>query len=386
MKKTLLFFALLLATSTNFAQENEATEPFTRTQSSAQKIVYGGWYNFGQMIYDNIGNVNYYRNHLFPDSSVLLSYTNGYGSVWKHSLGQVFDPTGDSWAIGSIYPTEQTDAYTVDSVRIWYRYFRHQNANPDTLIVQVYTQDDMSLYADPWTTGQSYASTAYDYTTHKGVNPTQTITILLDDSDTSMSFQNALELEINQFVNAGEVMGITATYFPGNPHNFGDTIDQYIAVPPVNRLNAFIMYNFNDNNDQFDNDGYNHSWLIPSSIRYNENTQNWNGWYYPGIAYFNYVDHTDIDFHVVGTVGIEEMEATQFSLYPNPSATSVFLRMNSKGAYRIVSIVDITGKDVTSLTKVAEDAINIASLSDGQYLISIETNGVSATQRFVVQH
>lgn len=383
MKHKLLFAALLLCLSTQ--AQDEAQEKYVRSYET-NKDVYGGWYNFGGMIYDNLGGTNYYRNHLFPDSSVQVEFSNGFGHVWKHSLGQVFDPADDNWSIGGILPIDVTDPYTVDSIRIWYRYFRHQTQNPDTIRVQVFTESNMSLYEDPWSNGQSYATTSYDYTTHSGQNASQVFTILLDDNDTSMVSQSTLDLEINQIMNPDEIMGVVVDYFPGNPYSFADTIDQYLTTPPTNQLNAFIMYNFRDNNDQFYTGFYNHGWMIPSSIRYNENTQNWNGSYYPGIAYINYVDHTDIDFHVVGTVGLEEEKTTNVELYPNPAKDVVLIKTDLQLTANDVKVKDINGKDVNTSITFVDKSIDVTKLSNGTYFVHIQKDDIILIEKIVITH
>lgn len=384
MKHTLLIASLLtLFFSANAQEQNK--EKFNRSTNST-KDVYGGWYNFGTMIYDNFGNTDYYRNHLFPDSSVQVEFSSGYGHVWKHSMGQVFDPADDNWANGGIVPIDLTDAYTVDSISIWYRYFRNQNQYPDTVRVQVFTESSMSLYEDPWSNGQSYASSDYDYTTHSGPNASQVYTILLDETDTSMFSQSTLDLEINQMVNADEVIGVIVDYFPGNPYNFADTIDQYSSVTPTNQINGFLMYNFRDNNDVSNTGFYNHGWIIPSSIRYDENAQNWNGSYYPGIAYFNYIDHSDIDFHVVGTLGLEEGDTPTFSLYPNPANETVRISIDTQISPEDIKITDLSGKYVNANINFVDNSMTIAGLSNGTYLVHLELNGHVRTEKLVIAH
>lgn len=382
MKHTLLFAALFAAITTTNAQEQNP-EPFVGT-ANQNKAVVGGWHNFGEMIFTNLGGVDYYRNHLFPDSSVQVEFNSGYGHVWKHSMGQVFDPVDDSWTIGGLVPADATDPYTVDSIRIRYRYFRHQNQNPDTVRVQVITESDMNLYEDPWSNGSSFATTIYDYNVHSALNVTQEFKVLLDEDDTSMVAQRFLELEINQNVPAGEVMGVVVDYLPGNPYNFADTIDQYSSTTPTNQINAFLMYNFNDNNDEHMTGHYNHSWLIPSSIRYNENTQNWNGQYYPGIAYFNYLDHTDIGFHVVGTVGLDENESSVLKVYPNPANDVLHIKASFDISAENLKIKDIRGRDIETMINFVNNSINIATLSNGTYFLSVEKDGVLRTEKFVI--
>ena len=56
----------------------------------------GDWYNYGEVLKYDIGfNTGYYRTHIFPDSTVIVDYSSGLGSVWMHSLGQVMDPYSD---------------------------------------------------------------------------------------------------------------------------------------------------------------------------------------------------------------------------------------------------------------------------------------------------
>src|SRR5687767_15002893 len=65
---------------------------FHQTATQRTNIV-SEWYNYGQMIDAAGGDVDYFRNFLFPDSTVLVEFSDGMGPVWKHSIGEAMDPS-----------------------------------------------------------------------------------------------------------------------------------------------------------------------------------------------------------------------------------------------------------------------------------------------------
>jgi hypothetical protein len=386
MRKLVLLTLVVTSSMMSWAQNHEPKVKFDRDPSNYTKDVMGGWYNCGEMLTNSGYDVDYFRNHLFPDSTVQVEFTGGMGSVWKHAMGQVFDPAGDIWANGGIVPIDLTDPYTVDSVRIWYQYYRHQTANPDTVKIQIFDEAAMYLYPDPWGTQQSYANADYDSVTNLGIGAVQEYTILLDQDDTITFGQGSLSIAIDMDVNPDEIMAVNVAYFPGNPTSFGDTIDQYMATPPTNQINAFIMYDYWDNSLVNEMDYYNHGLLTPSSVRYNENANGWNGKLYPGIAYFAGTDHSDIGFHVVGTLGIQEENLSDFMLYPNPAVDAINIRLNEGVDLNTVQVMDLSGKDVTSLVSVNGNSINIEGLANGNYFLVHTYNNETTTKKFVVNH
>src|SRR5210317_57868 len=94
-----------------------------------EKSTYANWYNYGDAIDALGGNVAYYRSTLFPDSTVQVEFSSGMGYVWQHSIGQVLDPTSIFFEINNLESFNEHNRYTLDSVGIYYRYWRHQQAN-----------------------------------------------------------------------------------------------------------------------------------------------------------------------------------------------------------------------------------------------------------------
>ena len=81
------------------------------------------------------------------------------------------------------------------------------------------------------------------------------------------------------------------------------------------------------------------------------------------------------------TVSIDEYNASDFSIYPNP--TSDQLTIESELDINEVSIVDLTGK--TILTSSYEAHINVANLSAGVYFIKLINDNKTVTKKFIKQ-
>ena len=104
MKKLLLsavalsiVFVLGAQTSETSSVKGEMTEKLQSFGQfeKAKANQSSGWYNFMREIMNISSDMPYYRNYLFPDSTVQSEFSNGMGYVWLHSLGQVLDPTSN---------------------------------------------------------------------------------------------------------------------------------------------------------------------------------------------------------------------------------------------------------------------------------------------------
>ena len=123
------------------------------------------WFNYFNELNQLGVDISYFRNNLFPDSTVQIEFSSGLGFVWKHTVGQVLDPTSQFFLVDA--PQLNTAAkYTLDTVAIPYRYRRFQQGYPDTLIVQIFADNVINKNPDPgWSSNQSYANVAYNIST-----------------------------------------------------------------------------------------------------------------------------------------------------------------------------------------------------------------------------
>lgn len=91
-----------------------------------------------------------------------------------------------------------------------------------------------------------------------------------------------------------------------------------------------------------------------------------------------------------GTLSVNDLEVNAgFSVYPNPATDIVNLQINQDGKFA-VKIYDITGKEVfvktpEFLTSNSALSLNVSSLSQGVYIISIEGEHQSFSKKLIIQ-
>ncbi len=402
---TLLFTCLLIGTLTG----QNLTEPrlgnpvqFSKDALRKTKSPYG-WYNYGREIWNaNQGTTQYFRNNLFPDSTVVAQFSNGYAPVWKHVCGQVLDPKTAWFTVGGNVPTLQpTDAYRVDSFAIYYRYNRPQTGAGDTLIFQFYKQAEMFVDTDGFNAdGRSYAMPNWDYIPQLGVNAFETIKYVLEDNDSTMGTQGRIQVALSAAGNAnviqpGEICAASVIYKPGNPFNVGDTIDPYATDPVVNKINSFIAYDFRDDNKILDNGYYNQALTVPTDVRYNFSSNGWNGYFIPGVAWNAGFYHWDVEFHISQAQSTNELAKRNVKLdvFPNPAKLegklNIRLTANDPSQTELV-LLDLAGRKVKDLgsRKVYGGTqtltVNIRGVEPGIYLLGVITDQGTTSKQVVI--
>jgi len=82
-------------------------------------------------------------------------------------------------------------------------------------------------------------------------------------------------------------------------------------------------------------------------------------------------------------IGYEEIEATQFNVYPNPATSTVFVETNGNAQ---VSIIDMTGRVVKEMVITNNvSAINIEDINEGIYFIMIQNENNRIVEKLVVK-
>src|SRR5690606_34580301 len=85
------------------------------------------------------------------------------------------------------------------------------------------------------------------------------------------------------------------------------------------------------------------------------------------------------------TMGIDEMNTADFSVYPNPFSNELNIKLPAsvKGDY-ILKISDLNGKTIHSQKQNDKSFIwNGTSLPKGIYILSIESNGKTVAKKIV---
>ena len=93
-------------------------------------------------------------------------------------------------------------------------------------------------------------------------------------------------------------------------------------------------------------------------------------------------------FKVVDTLGTTEFEKMGFSLYPNPSSDTVFIKSTTDVLASNIELYDITGKLLLSkkADATSENSISVANLAKGMYVVTVETtNGNRYNTKLVVE-
>lgn len=392
MKRILLLFLILGVTVNLYAQQenfirkplpptlHHPAAPSSVTLNRANMV--SDWYNYSNTLYEILGDITSYRFLIFPDSTVLISDGISMVSPMIHSVGQVFDPTDPNFdavntALSRYIP------YTLDSIAFGYRYWRFQDNAPDTLIVQIYTDNKIISEPDPgWTSGASFATVEYDYTKNLGKFSAITDTILLTNADTISTDIALFALPVNLSVAAGKKVAVTVTYFPGNPYAAGDTLDAEINA--VNKINALEMYDYGT--DYMIPHYYNNELDAETSVRYNMNTNGWNGYYFPGTAFSDdEFFHFDISWRITydqSILGLRTAKvAAGVTTFPNPSAGLFTVAINSATPEKgFISVSNLLGEEVLSKTIDLKSGRNLLDFKlpencpVGLYHLSIKTN------------
>ena len=83
------------------------------------------------------------------------------------------------------------------------------------------------------------------------------------------------------------------------------------------------------------------------------------------------------------TLGVNDAELAGVSIYPNPASEIVNVKVPSNVELTGVSLYDVLGKKVN--VDVSNGQVNVAGLSRGVYVINVETNAGTLTEKLVIE-
>lgn len=351
------------------------------------------------------------------------------------SFGITFDPAFSAksgFNEATIYdPTligiRRTDNYTIDSVSVFTSYGRNnlKTTSVDTLRVTITygngtTGSDLPLttYTGTGVMGDFGVDTLkvwsllYDSVKMVGRGATKvTKDIYLKNTDTS-SFVKAYSVAVGMNVPAGNVVGVTATFFSGETYTpYVDTVF-YGSLRPANpfgmgmirpRIFADATNTLNISQPNYIPNFYNRGFIkfIPQLFDAAFYTQR----YVPTIIYVDAfsLEFPDIDVKVSCTAcktvgelsGIDNSTIiTRTSAFPNPANTEVTIPFTVKEKANVkVSITNMVGQviatqniDNVGAGQEAKATFATGNLATGVYLYTVESNGQRVSNRFSVAH
>ncbi|OQA00890.1 MAG: hypothetical protein BWY70_00564 [Bacteroidetes bacterium ADurb.Bin408] len=272
------------------------------------------WYNYGETMQLYLGVTSpMYGNFLFPDSTILVNYTGGYGSAWVHKLADVLDVTSVMFNDPTIHPNALTlDAmsnYKLDSLHFHCKYDRNI-ADPnivDTLMFEVSVNDNLlQAYFAPGILSPNFTTDTvfmkrlpYNYQTNalnlanKKIYKVPLTAQTYADSLTNGIHIIKIATDSLPKVNAGKYVVVAVTFIPGYT---------WVANTDIldNKNNVlFISYKERDNFFQvYTKKDFNVSYILPSDVRYNA-AGSWNSNFIPSFAYLGTTPTYNYEHHLI---------------------------------------------------------------------------------------
>ncbi|PZF72444.1 T9SS type A sorting domain-containing protein [Taibaiella soli] len=445
MKRFLLlstFGVLALGANAQFKQNftpvsggenfHKIVRPVT-TPRPVNKTTSGGgrWYNaaFAYASANQIDDVTFDdADHaalclMWQDSTVRYSDDTTIGITYQ-SMAQMFQPQATVFTDPTIdYNAGQigisnSDAYTIDSVKIRGRYERQYTGYTDTMILRVVYETSSMNFAefsfDATTTAnhgidtfsailwdlsdyQTNPVTQIPYSTGTGKTLRDTTFIIpLNDAtfaDSSADGLHEIATPVGLSMLAGKKASVSATFKSGTNYVAGqaDTAYNYFAFMS-HKTNAgdFVTYFAGDRNISY--------MLTKDSQQVNTTL----GLYYPTIGFTNqaypYELH-DVSWKVTcntcNTTGINTPgKVVAVKAYPNPAINTVNIPVTVSDKANVeVSLINTIGQvvDVKSLGNVnagqtATATFSTAKLANGIYIYSVNADGQRTTGRIAVSH
>ncbi len=96
---------------------------------------------------------------------------------------------------------------------------------------------------------------------------------------------------------------------------------------------------------------------------------------------FNFPIVTNTVSTTVTALATSDFDAATFTIYPNPTTTLLYISLNDTNNVKEVAVYNTLGQKL--LTTINTNTIDVSTLSQGTYLISVETDNGKVTQQFI---
>ncbi|MBO6515468.1 MAG: T9SS type A sorting domain-containing protein [Bacteroidia bacterium] len=373
------------------------------------KLEVSEWYSYINALTENGEAYTYFTGNSIANDSNAVQIFDGDGTPTKSHIGvfgvgQVFDPKSEHYAlIPQTPPLSRHNAYTVDSLQFFFKYF---NANPgsvDTVTIQFFNNDDVAPLVWQSNQGRSAAPT-YDPATNSSPDATNEIKIPISEST-----ENFYSTSINSFsgvmavatglgeTNRNGLTAFTIKFTHGMSYSFGDTIVNDSLIQGKTKVNSFMPLLIRQGTAAspafLQDTTMSHGVFAFVNQRYNNGE-----WYFPynppGV-----VDrqHIYAAFKLASdNVGVEELTSNGYGLgnaYPNPAGSNSEVNIPfTLGEQEDVTIevVDLVGKSVGSVSASLPagehtEVFSTANLNQGIYLYTITAGDFTATKKFTIK-
>jgi len=86
----------------------------------------------------------------------------------------------------------------------------------------------------------------------------------------------------------------------------------------------------------------------------------------------------------LATASVEKNQIAGFSMYPNPVVHGKILISSNNSAAKQVAIYNLVGQQVYNKSVIANEPINVTSLTKGMYILKVEEEGKIATRKLLI--
>lgn len=368
-----------------------------------------GWlipsWNLLDYFYMGTAAVTHYANLIMPDSIVRYESSGTIQHHWLMGVGGVLDPYSpmfDSLQMAS--PIEAGKDYALDSIFVlgWYNMV---NSGPDTLIAEVvygqptyspefahtiyiFTPDTFHMsppkvYGDPAQSGYLCRMTAPSKHVYKYV---------LSAADSTNNSGKYITIPIGLYVPAGNVVGLSLSFVPGQPYAFGDMGYSY-SHTETQTVNSFRagLYSTDDVNadphifvDPYS--GYSGTNYLRKEIRYTmyTGTNTWRNERMTSSVSWAF----DIGYYVSkdSLSSVNENTGETYRIYPNPVTGGVLNIGTPTDDETQIAIFTPAGQQVFSQTlNGTSNRSDISSLKPGLYFIRLVSGTRVVSKMIVIQ-
>jgi len=393
---------------------------FEKKANSNKRASASGWFDPAQaasdfnafpLTFNGAGNLN--LNPIWPDSSILFEYSDGFSGPMTYGAGMIFDPRNEIYA-NNPYQTNRWTSYTIDSIELIHTYFRnnHDSSVIDKLNFYSFRRQDVLHYI-----AQPFGTVYYDRTRNipQGSSVKKLHTTLLGVNDsTNPGRTGSLSFPCNETVlgsNTGSnYFGIYFNYEPGTTYSKTEPFDSV----------SFQKTNFKGNHNRFsyvtasdpsgiypsDTSGtfkqsygnriYNNGVFVVDFVRYTTTAQTplyGTTWTRSGTTIVRY---PWFRFHVSTqnlSIKNSNKNINVISTYPNPASknSEVIVNLNSDvNTKAIVTILDISGKEVSrqnvDIVNGSNDIkIHTQNLNLGLYIVNIIGSEFKSVSKLLIE-
>jgi hypothetical protein len=353
--------------------------------------------------------------NLFPDSTIILGFDSNNQPVypWTHKAANYLDPMFHFY---QNILNDKVTPYTLDSVSVGYLYERNTGASDntaDSLVIQVIAENTSLNYTLSGPPAFPYQDIEFNFAT-QSLKPSMTV---LKRLSIPLTFADTCAGGVYKQIKAGTTtipaqlngkrVGTVISFKP----MYTFTVTDVLIGDGTNAAtkNAFYILSSEENGPSTDPTIYgipndytalsdmNMSYLLDQSVRYNQNTNGWNGYFLPTFAYttpFAY-EHHDIGYRIsVNITGVkEEIEQKGFALgqnAPNPftNSSEVKFELVKNAGSVLFTVTDITGRIISSEKAPASMGIHSVKLgahAAGVYYYTLNVDGKTTTKKMIVE-